>query len=304
MQHSVFSAPSAGAAQPLGEWLRQLADLPGLRTVKHGIRELQTLLNYAGFRQVQHLARTLPLGPLLERQPRFAYKYLSRYTAASFSRPQRLAALLGHYRFLAATVRPEFFRLLHAQPLVWQATHGADAFAITLSYPQRVGFECELSLNFLLNGVLLQVVGFVLVPGRLVGVATGQVLLFSQVQGTRQVELLRHATHTLHDTTPAALLVNAAYGLAEALGITAAAGISAEEQLGIGAGWRFDYNGFWEQFRGERTHQQLYALAVPAPERPLHEIRHNHRARTLRKRQFKKELREAVASHARAKFLQ
>lgn len=271
--------------------------------VRQGLRSLQALLDYEDFQQVRQLATTLPLGMLLERQPRFAYKYLSRYLAASFPRRARLAALLHHYRFLAARLRPEFFMQLHQQPVLWQARQGADTFAITLAYPQQIGFECELLLKFLVNGQLVQVVGFAVVPGALVGVAARHALFFSQVQGTRRADLLRRATKALHDVTPAMLLVHAAYGLAEALGIGAAVGISTEEQLCVPAGPCFDYNGFWEQLRGERLPQHLYALAVPAPERPLHEIKSNHRARTLRKRQLKQELRAAVAAQVQALFL-
>ena len=271
--------------------------------MKHGLRSLQTLLNYPGFMQVKRLTSSLALAPLLECQPRFSYKYLSRYSAASFSRRTRLAALLNHYQFLSARVRPEFFGQLPAQPVLWRAQCGADEVSITLSYPQLVGFECELSLNFFFNSTLLQVVGFVIVPGHVVGATTEHALLLSQVQGTRHAALLKQATKTLHDSTPASLLVNAAYGLAEALGITGAAGVSSAEQLGIPGGHHFDYDAFWQQFRGERNSQNLYLLAVPAPERPLLEIKHNHRARTLRKRHYKQQLRESVARQFSQAFL-
>ena len=46
----------------------------------------------------------------------------------------------------------------------------------------------------------------------------------------------------------------------------------------------------------------MFLLPVPPPERPIEEYKRNHRARTLRKRQFKESVREAVAQHWQATF--
>lgn len=283
--------------------VRHFINQPGLLPIKHGIRSLQTLLNYSDYQQVKRLTSSLALAPLLERQPRFAYKYLSRYSAASFSRTKRLAALLNHYHFLTAAVTPAFFQELHERPVIWQAECGGDQFAISLSYPQQVGFEGELSLNFSINSTLLQVVGFSIVPGRIVGATGKQALLFSQVQGVHDAALLKYATRALHDITPATLLINAAYGLAAALRIRHAAGISSEEQLSSCRNNFFDYNAFWGQFRGERTADNLFLLAVPASEWPIKSVKANHRARTLRKRQYKQQLRAAVEAYCQEAFL-
>ncbi len=259
-------------------------------------------MDYAGFQRVKHLATALPLEQLLERQPRFTYKYLSRYTAVSFSRRKRLTVILNHYDFLTATVGADFFRLVASKPVIWQEQRGADNFTIVLSYPALVGFEGELSLSLRVNDVLAQVVSFVIVPGHLVGSGSAQTLFLSQVQGAHHPALYKHATKTLLDITPAALLVNAAYGLAAALGIRHAAGISTAEQLSHGSGNRFDYDAFWAQFGGERTADQLFLLTVPAPEKPLESLKSNHRARTLRKRQYKLALRRAVEQTCRTSF--
>jgi len=146
-------------------------------------------------------------------------------------------------------------------------------------------------------------VAFVIVPGRLVGGAEGPALLFSQVQGSREPALLKHATRTLLDTTPAALLVQAAYGLAAALGIGQAAGLSSAEQMSAGPGSRFDYDGFWQQFGGEPRVGGWFGLRIPAPERPIAHIKSNNRGRTLRKRRFKRLLRATVEQFCRGAFL-
>lgn len=282
--------------------MRHVLNQPALLAVKYTIRSIQTLWDYTDFQRVKKLAATLPLTQLLERQPRFSYKYLSRYTAASFSRTTRLEAILNHYQFLATNVGASFFDLVATKPIVWQEQHGEDAFTIVLSYPAFVGFEGELSMSLFLNGMLLQVVSFVIVPGRLVGHGGGQTLLMGQVQGTRQAALHKHATKVLHDVAPAALLVNAAYGLATALRVSQAVGISTEEQLSNGSANHFDYNAFWEQLGGEKTVDKLFLLAIPAPEKPIESIKSNHRARTLRKRQYKQAVRGAVEHTCRELF--
>jgi len=269
---------------------------------ERGMQRAQILLEFPDFRRLRHLANSLSITQLLGHEAKFIYKYLSPYVANSFTRKMRLAAILTHYQFLVARVAPAFFTAVARQPVLWQQQVGEALFTITLSYPLRSGYEGELSLNFCLNSTILQVVSFLIVPGGLVGSTDAQALLISQVQGTRHAALLKHATKTLHDITPAVLLVNAAYGLATALGIRQAIGISLEEQLCHTRSY-FDYNGFWQQFDGQLTTNQMYLLDIPAPEKPIEQVKSKHRARTLRKRHYRQQLRAAVAAHFAAEFL-
>lgn len=208
-----------------------------------GVRRAQILLELPDFWRLQQLADELALAPLLQRQTKFIYKYLSPYAALSFTRKARLAAILHHYQFLQRRVAPGFFAGLAQAPVLWQQQCGPDLFTITLSFPPRSGFEGELTLSFCCNATVLQVISFVIVPGELVGSPSEQALFICQVQGERHPELLKHATKTLHDCTPAVLLVNAAHGLAAALRIGQLVGISTEEQL-CRASICFDYAGF------------------------------------------------------------
>lgn len=298
----MLTQPHYNVAGHLLGLLRHHLSWPGLSPIKHSIRHLQTLLDYADFQRIKQLAATLPLAPLLERQPRFRYKYLSRYLVASFSRPKRLAALLHHYDFLTATVGTTFFEQVAQKLIIWQEQHEAGCFAISLSYPALVGFEGELSLHFTVNGILLQVLSFVIVPGHLVGAANKPALLLSQVQGTRQPILYKQTTKALLDITPAALLVHAAYGLAQALRIDHAAGVGTQEQICYGPTNYFNYDTFWEQFGGSRIDGGLFRLTIPAPEKPIECIKRTYRARTLRKRHYKHALRQAVEQRCRATF--
>jgi uncharacterized protein VirK/YbjX len=285
--------------------MRYLFTLPGLSEVKHGVHKLQALLDYGSYQRMKELTVNLPLTPLLEQQPKFAYKYLSSYAIASFSRSTRLAALLNHYQFLAARVDPSFFSMLGSKLVIWQAQGGEDTFSISLSYPIITTYEGEISLNFSVNSTVVQMVTFVIVPGKLVGTTQEQVILFSQVQGTRNPDLIKYATKTLLDITPATLLIHAAYGLATAWKLTHAIGVSSQQQVsGIGQDHNsFNYDGFWQQFQGETLPNKLFILAVHPPEKPIESVKANHRARTLRKRQYKQELQETVTQHFQRTFM-
>ncbi|MVN77933.1 DUF535 domain-containing protein [Hymenobacter sp. HMF4947] len=275
--------------------LRYLSAQPGLLQLKYTFRTIQARLNHEEFQRMQNLLERFPLDPLLDKQAKFPYKYLGHYAASSFSRSARLDAILNHYQFLAATLGEEVFTTIAHQPVIWEMRCGEDLFTVTLSYPTLAGFEGELSVSLRLNSTLVQMVTFVIVPGTIVGTATEQALLISQVQGAKDSSLMRYATKSLGDITPATVLINAVYGLAVSLGITCAVGISSEQQLGAGPKHYFDYDAFWQQFAGEPTTSKLFLLPIPTPEKPLASIKSNHRARTQRKRDFKQEIRDTVA---------
>jgi uncharacterized protein VirK/YbjX len=283
--------------------IRQISRQPGILQLKHTFRTIQSWFNYTDFQRIKSLSKSLPLEHLLISQPKFQYKYLSNYAAANLPRAIRLLAIYNHYRFLADKVGQFFFTALANKPIIWEEQRDEDVFAITLGYPRLAGFEGELSLSLRLNSTFVQMATVVIVPGRVVGVASEQVLFITQVQGAKDVALMRYATKVLHDITPAVLLINATYGMAAALGISCAVGISTERQLGAGAKQYFDYNIFWEQFAGEPLASNLYWLPMPTPEKPLEQVKSNHRSRTLRKRQFKQAVREQVERSFQHTFL-
>ena len=276
----------------LRKWLGKL----GLMPVVYALSPVLTLLNLAQFRRFRALVASLPLAPLRARYPRFLYKYLSSYAVASFGRRTRLAVLSHHYRFMAAQAGPAFFRALEQRPVLWRWACDADEYTIRLAFPLYVDYEGELLLELALNEAVLQLVTVVVAPGAAVGAARAAVLLITHVQGRAPAEVMKHARKTLHDTTPAAVLVQAAYGLATAWGLDTGAGVGSSEKAGAWAKRHFDYDAFWLELHGQRAARlNVYHLPIPAPEKPLEEIKHAHRARTQRKREFKREVREQVA---------
>lgn len=268
----------------------------GLLPVVHALRPMLALLNYRGFRELKSLTANLPLEPLLKRQPRFLYKYLVPYATAKFDRRTRLHVLINHYRYLIDHTNNAFFPAMTESPVLWRYRCGADECTISLTYPLHVSNEAELSLHFEWNDTLVQVVSFVIAPGAVVGAASEQVLLFGQVQGFTDAALLRNVTKALHDILPATLLVHAAYGIASALQLNGAAGVSKQNKAGKWVHRFFDYDAFWLSFKGElNAPTDVFLLPMPPTECPLEEVKRNHRARTLRKRQFKEDVRNDIA---------
>ena len=276
--------------------LRKAFDKLGFMPLVHAASPVLTLLNYREFRTLKRTANQLPLAPLRQRQPRFLYKYLSPYASRSFDRRTRLAVLTNHYQSLTVNANAAFFPALAQSPVLWRDTIDTNEFEISLSFPIQVDYEAELSLHFSINGTILQVVSFVIAPGAVAGATAPQVILFTQVQGLGNAEQMKLATKTLHDITPASLLIHAAYGLACAWGIACGAGVSTSGKAGTWVYRWFDYDAFWQDLKGEPgANAEIYVLPVPPPDRPLEEIRRNHRNRTLRKRAYKQQLREQVA---------
>ena len=54
------------------------------------------------------------------------------------------------------------------------------------------------------------------------------------------------------------------------------------------------YDEFWLAVGGLRLERNMYHLSVPLPRKPLQLIKRNHRSRVLRKREFRKVVKETV----------
>jgi uncharacterized protein VirK/YbjX len=84
------------------------------------------------------------------------------------------------------------------------------------------------------------------------------------------------------------------------------AGVKNKEQLSATleaeAPVSFDYDAFWNTFVATEA-SAFYLLTVPIPDRPLQQIKPNHRHRTRLKRQFKNEVTEATKLNLIQRFL-
>lgn len=260
--------------------------------IKTGLRALPIVFHLSEHLRLSRLMNTPNIRVLTQHQPRLGYKYLGGYLALRLTRQARLRILYNHYEYLARQVQDSFFAsLLDGIPL-WEDERDGDVVSIRLAFPSGIDFEGDLALTYALNDVPLYNISFVVSPGQYVDSAAPQVLFVSRIQGTRHFELIRHATKTCHDITPAALLIAALQGIAEALDIRALTGISNADRLYETI--TFDYDSFWESFNADKETNGLFSLPLPLVKTPIELIKGKRRERTLRKRHYKDQVCETV----------
>ncbi|RZK22622.1 MAG: DUF535 domain-containing protein [Hymenobacter sp.] len=275
-----------------------IAALPGGYVLRDGFRTAQGWLNYQRFRRLQKMLAHPALRKLSLRHGRLAYKYLVPSLVAGLSRSQRLAVMLHHYESILHHLRPAFFDWVLQEHGIWQAQSETNQFSITLAYPFESDFEGELSVVFRVDNTPVYTISFTLAPGWVLHAAAPTVLLVSRVQGTKNFALIKQATKSLHDSTPAALLMQAVYGIALAGNIPLILGIGTAAQISrTKADNQFDYDGFWQQFGATLVAGGLFLLPLPVLEKPIETVKANHRARTLRKRQYKHEVRVSIQQY-------
>jgi uncharacterized protein VirK/YbjX len=258
--------------------------------------------------QVVNAVRGAHTRPILVTFPRVVYRYTLPYLSSVFARRTRAQIFLQHYGFLNSRLKPEFFQQVLDDTLVmWSATLDGHDFALTMAgpCPDREG---ELTLRFKMDGTTVYRLAFSVLNAALVGrpgdevpVAPGKLLYVGQVQGCKVgFDLIRTATKTCLDVAPPDLLMAALFGVAEAWHITTIAGVAYEHCLTLDKlkklEARFDISSFWEKYRAARNPQGHHVLNLPFVDKPISEVKANHRGRTLAKRGFKAQVSQACAA--------
>jgi uncharacterized protein VirK/YbjX len=291
-------------------WLRLifLRSIPFLRNFRGHLKLLQTL--------------SLPHArDLLHSHPRLAYKYLGgNYLARTFSATTRLRILHTHYHYLMEYVCDDFLaQVFAARQILWEDSRQEHHFSISLSFPhclhhpgRRVDHEGDLSLLFQIDGTPVYVICFTIAPGEVfkangMNVGSEKTLFIARIQGeAQQLQNIRRATKLLHEISPRDLLLVATQALATSLDIDTIVGINSANQLATPPECKqelfFDYEKFWSELGADRLDDGFYTLPVPLPQKPLAEISQHHRTRTLRKREFKRQVMEAVAHRFNLRF--
>jgi len=239
--------------------------------------------------------------PVVHAEPRLLFKYLGDYLGADLSRKERAAVLIDHYAFLKDRVERDFFRTIVSRRLeLWQQTTGEHIYRICLTFPRTTHDEGDLSLIFEANSVDIYTLSFAIGPGSIAGLSACRGLYIARVQGKgRGLPLIKSATKNCLDISPAALLLTAAEGIAEALDLGHMIGIGAGNQISAGADSRQGslakaYDEFWTAAGGVRLERNMYHLPVPSSHRPVQSIKRNHRSRVMRKREYKKLVKQRV----------
>jgi hypothetical protein len=172
----------------------------------------------------------------------------------------------------------------------------SNKYSITFGQSRREDIvqdrEGELSLKLQVDGTVVFVLAFTIVPGWVVASETKDILLITRLQGVKgcyhQINL---ATKALHEVAPAALLVAALQGVAEACGIQEMAGVCATSQVNykeeLSASFKNSYDDFFAELGATRTPANFFRSPIPLQEKSLALITNGHKARTRKKRAFK-----------------
>ncbi len=257
--------------------------------------------NIATFYQVLQLIKVHPFSEAARLHPRFAFKYLTHdYLTRSFTVPERAACFIHHYRRLQADFPDRLLRqCLSTDITLHEIECGGSRFAFSMGLPRIWDKEGELSLNLHLDGVVVFVLSFTIVPGWIFQSQAADVLLISRIQGVYgYFNEIRRLTRTLHDVGPAALLLAALYGFAEALGIGEFAAVSAIRQSSyteeLSALYIDAYDNFFTGLGLAINDSGFFLSPIPHPDKPLSQIKQGHKLRTREKRAFKHKIAQAV----------
>ena len=240
---------------------------------------------------------------LIKVNPRLPFKYTAMdYLARGLTVPQHVECFIHHYRRLPDALSEDVLeKVLLEDILLDEMQDGGNRFAIRMGFSRPWDYEGELSLNLEVNGEIVFVLSFTIVPGSVVGSEMHEVVLISRVQGVRgcygQIQI---ATKALCDVAPPAVLFAALCGIAKAFGIRAMAGITAdmkpEFHLCEGEANHIQeaYDGFFAELGAIRGPREFYLAPLPPPEKPMALIKRGHKLRTKRKRALKRQIAERV----------
>jgi uncharacterized protein VirK/YbjX len=244
------------------------------------------------------------LAPL--RSMPLANKYLSAYLGKNLGKVSRCEILLHHYRRIVESAVPDFFECVFTGSyLLWSREDAHGSCAIKLMFNQPGHYEGDLSVVFMSNEQRIFDISFTIVPGYAIGSSTKELLFIARVQGAKnRFAEIKRATKTCSDVAPQHMLMLAIQSIAEALGITAVAGVAHDNVLPNEEGepLKFDYDGFWKNWVDRPTARHFYEMPVPLPRTALSEIQTGHRRRTNKKRAFKNQVGDDINVSLRAIF--
>jgi uncharacterized protein VirK/YbjX len=232
--------------------------------------------------------------------PGLPFRYLNaNYLARGLPATKRATCFLHHYRRLNALLSDKvLWQVLHSNIALIDICEEDSLFRITMGvslFPR----EGELSLNFEVNGEVVFVLSFSIVPGRLVGLEAPDVLLIARLQGVKGCnEQIHFATKTLHEVAPPALLLAALQGIAGAFEIQDIAGVCFDRQFSydqeFSTRFKEAYDDFFADVGAIRNAANFFCSPIPLQEKPLSFVKQGHKTRTKRKRAFKQQIADSV----------
>jgi uncharacterized protein VirK/YbjX len=178
--------------------------------------------------------------------------------------------------------------------------HGSDRFALTLGLSRPYDNEGELTLRLRVNGDIVYVLSFTIVPGRVVESSDSGAFLITRLQGIRGCfRQIGIASRALNAVAPDRLLLAALQGIAEAFGVRAIVAIAAHRQTSYKGANSTAFKNAYDNFFSERGFSKsgtgFFSAMVPMEQKPLSSIKRGHRLRAKKKRAFKYQIQMACA---------
>lgn len=243
--------------------------------------------------ELKKLLRAPCFASLLSVSPKITKQYFSSHLVRSFDLQERLAAVIHHYEFIRALFKPALFKmLLDGGMPVWSRTVDSDQFRLVLKHNVQHFYEGDILLILFHEDLQLFQISFSVVPGASLGMGEGDILLLGSAQGVKSDhDELKYVVKANHGVAPSHLVMAAARGIAQAIGVAGIAGVGNVDQIlktqARASAFSFDYDAFWPMFGGEPNEEGIFVIPLDTFEKPLLDIPRTHRRRSRKKREFK-----------------
>ncbi len=271
----------------------------------------RAVANFGAHRAVSQLLKRPVLAEIAQTTPRFAYKYLSvNYLARGLKTKERADCFLHHYGRLAETFPSRIMHLVtHGYLPLHEIRVDDNRFAISMGISRYFDMEGEMSVYLHVNGEIVYLIAFTIVPGAIVQSSAREVVMISRFQGMKgSYRDIHLATKTLHDVAPASVLLAALQGIAEGLGIHEIASVTAARQSAFGeettAAFEQAYNELFLGLGIEPNAAGFFVSSIPLEGKPLSSVKKGHKLRTKHKRAFKHSVQTACAAFLTEHVLQ
>jgi uncharacterized protein VirK/YbjX len=251
-------------------------------------------------RKIAGLFKDAVLNETAQVFPRLPYKHLTcRYLLRDLPIPTCAECFFHHYDRLR-TVLPIWLlrRTLLDKTTLFELEENGVRLAITMSHSMPFDTEGELSLNLQMGDKIIYIMGFSIVPGRIVQSSAKDVFLITRLQGTKGVHKeLSQATKSFGDVGPIALLFAALQGIGNIFGIDTAACISGTMQISYDAQYASSFQRSYDDFFLQRGIQPnsggFFITPLPLEEKSMDDIKKGHKIRTREKRALRREVQQA-----------
>ena len=221
------------------------------------------------------------------------------YLARGLSTRQRVAAVLGHYRFENATFDDAYQHAVYGLrrlPL-WRHEADGSVFTIQLEMASRSNAEGDLTVALVADGICLHRLSFSWVDGRTAGVDRPVVPFVARNQG-RWIDsgaAFDAFERVFPNNSPSFFCFAAMQGIAQAAGMDRLVAIRAADHIAYDSdpAKHFDnaYDGFWKILGGVELPAggpggiNGYLIALPFYVKPLADMPSKHRKRAAQRRE-------------------